>query len=373
MNMKDKKSTTFKLTGILILITVMFVSCSGVKKDEKQSSNSQPVKNVIFLIGDGMGLSQIHAAMTANYGKLNIAKCNYIGLQKTSSADNYITDSAASGTALACGKKTKNGMIGMDSIGNELKSILKIAEEHDYGTGVLSTSAITHATPASFVANQISRNMYEEIAADFLETDLDVFIGGGSDHFLKRKDGRNLINELREQDYTVLFSRDSIKSFSGGKLAGFTAEGHNEKMSEGRGPLLYDAAKTALNILSEHRNGFFLMVEGSQIDWGGHANDQEYVIEETLDFDQVVGLAMDFADKNENTLVLVTADHETGGMTVLNGDYNTGEVSAAFTTGGHTGVMIPVFAYGSGADAFAGVYENTQIFSKIRDIMGFNN
>ncbi|MDD4755874.1 MAG: alkaline phosphatase, partial [Prolixibacteraceae bacterium] len=155
-----------------------------------QKFKSRKPKNIIFFIGDGMGVSQVHAALTANKGRLFIENLKYTGFSKTSSADNYITDSAAGGTALSSGVKTYNGAIGLDKDKNRVKTILEIAEEKGIATGLVSTSAITHATPASFIAHQPNRNMYEEIAADFLKTDIDVFIGGGYKHFTNRKDGR---------------------------------------------------------------------------------------------------------------------------------------------------------------------------------------
>jgi alkaline phosphatase len=176
---------------------------------------------------------------------------------------------------------------------------------------MVSTSAITHATPASFIAHQPSRNMYEEIASDFLNTDIDVFIGGGLDHFTKRKDGRNLVQELEKKEYRIETDIKSIKKVKKGKLAGFTADVHNGRTKE-RGDMLTVATETALTILSKNKKGFFLMIEGSQIDWGGHAGSTIYVVEDMLDFDQVIGQALKFAAKDGETLVVVTADHETG-------------------------------------------------------------
>ncbi len=152
-----------------------------------QKFKSKKPKNVVFLIGDGMGISQIFAGLTANHGHLFLENCKYIGFSKTQSADNYITDSAAGGTALSAGVKTYNGAIGVDANKKPVKTILEEAEEKGLATGLVSTSAITHATPASFIAHQPNRNMYEEIAADFLKTDIDVFIGGGYRSFHQKK------------------------------------------------------------------------------------------------------------------------------------------------------------------------------------------
>lgn len=358
--------------GIFILLFIALASCK-TGSDVSVAEKKPKVNNIIFLIGDGMGVSQIYAGMTANKGHLALEKCRHIGFIKTYSSNNYKTDSAAGGTAFACGEKTRNGMIGMGPDSTSLKTILEIAEEHGLSTGLVSTSSITHATPASFIAHEVSRNNYEEIAADFLDTDIDLFIGGGMNHFADREDGRNLVTELENKGYTVLNSMEEIENFTGDKLAGLTADGHNPRYSEGRGDMLPQSVKTATRLLSQNKKGFFLMAEGSMIDWGGHDNDTEYIVEEMLDFDRAVAAALDFAEKDGNTLVVVTADHETGGMALQGGNFQTGQVWASFTTDGHTGVMIPVFAYGPGAETFIGIYENTDIFTRFVDLFGFDH
>ena len=133
------------------------------------------------------------------------------------------------------------------------------------------------------------------------------------------------------------------------------------------------ATGKALELLSEDGDGFFVMVEGSQIDWGGHDNNQEYVLQETLDFDAAVKVALDFAQKDGETLVVVTADHETGGMMILNGNIEEGRVETIFTTGGHTGIIIPVFAYGPGAELFTGFYDNTDFKAKFMQVLGISD
>ncbi len=338
-----------------------------VKNFSQEFKKKRP-KNIVLLIADGMGISQLHAAMTANRGNLFIENLRYMGLAKTSSADRYITDSAAGGTALATGQKTYNGAIAVDVNKKPIKTILQEANEKGLATGLVSTSGITHATPASFIAHQPSRNMYEEIAADFLNTDIDVFIGGGYKHFTERKDGRNLVNELKEKGYIVEQDMEKIKNIKNGKLAGLTASEHNSRMNE-RENMLPEATKTAINILSTNKKGFFLMVEGSQIDWGGHEGNTIYVVEDMLDFDRTVGVALEFAAQNKETLVIVTSDHETGGMMVLDGDYETGKVQGEFTTGGHTGLMVPVFAFGPGAREFIGIMENTDIHTHMKRLL----
>src|SRR6056297_820153 len=325
-------------------------------------------RNIILLIGDGMGISQLQAGLTANRGRLFLENFKHIGFSKTHSSDNYITDSAAGGTAISTGVKTYNGAIGVDPEKNPVETILEKAEEKGLATGLVSTSSITHATPASFIAHQTSRNMYEEIAADFLKTDIDVFIGGGYNHFANREDGLNLIEKLKENGYKVEQDISKIKKVKKGKLAGLTAPAHNARIEE-RGDMLEVATETALNILKRNKKGFFLMVEGSQIDWGGHAASTIYVVEDMLDFDKAVGEAIEFASKDKETLVIVTADHEPGGMAILEGNPETGMVKGEFTTGGHTGLMVPVFAYGPGAEKFTGIMDNTDINKKMEELL----
>ncbi len=337
------------------------------------SDSTQEVKNIIFLIGDGMGLTQIYAGMTANMGKLNLENMPVIGMIKTYSSDAYITDSAAGATAFSAGEKTYNGAIGVDKEGNPVETILEIAEEQGKATGLISTSSITHATPASFIAHQPKRSMEEEIAADFLKTDIDVFIGGGKQFFTSRGDGQDLTQQLKEKGYNVAFSMEDAAKVTDGKLAALTADNANPKFSEGRGDMLPNATEKAIELLSQNEEGFFLMVEGSQIDWGGHANDIQYVVDEMLDFDRTIAKALEFAAKDKHTLVVVTADHETGGLTLNGGNIDDGEVEAAFTTGGHTSVAVPVFAFGPKATAFQGFYENTAIFQKFLNAYSFSN
>lgn len=358
------------------LIVVCFLVISRVNLFAYQPTDTIAVnkktKNIILLVGDGMGVAEIYAGLTANKGKLNLEQFKFIGFSKTYSADNYVTDSGAGATAFACGQKTKNGAIAVDTLGKPLKTILEYAEDAGLATGLVSTSAITHATPASFIAHNADRSQYEEIAADFLKTDIDVFIGGGKKHFQNRKDSINLVKELIKKGYTVTDTIADFKNLKTKKLAGFTAWEHNPSILNGRGNMLSEGTKVAIDMLNKNKKGFFLMIEGSQIDWGGHANDVDYITTEMIDFDKVVGQVLDFAKKDGNTLVIVTADHETGGMALNGGDIKNGKVGAAFTTTHHTGIMVPVFAFGPGAENFMGIYENTAIFIKMMDVL-FNN
>ena len=245
------------------------------------------------------------------------------------------------------------------------------AEAHGRATGLIASCGITHATPASFIAHQAKRDMYEEIAADFLATDIDIFIGGARDHFENRQDGRNLLEELREKDYAVITEIGQLQDLQADKVAGLINAKHQPPMLEGRGDMLSAATEFAINLLNKNDNGFFLMVEASQIDWGGHDNDLAYVITEMLDFDKVIGNVLDFAAADGETLVLVTADHETGGLSLTGGDLATGTVVGRFSTGSHSAVPVNVYAFGPGAHLFSGSYENTAIYDKMTNLLQF--
>jgi alkaline phosphatase len=330
-------------------------------------------KKIILMIGDGMGVAQIYAGLTANKGHLNLERCTAIGFHKNQSANDYVTDSAAGATAFACGEKTYNGAIAVDVNKKSLPTILEIAEKNGLATGLVATCSITHATPACFISHEPSRSMDEAIAHDFLKTDIDVFIGGGRKFFTKRLDGKNLVDSLKANGYQIADSIQAVENISKGKLAAFLADQQQPKFSDGRGDQLVKSTETALRILNRNSKGMFVMIEGSQIDWGGHADDTQYIINEMLDFDNAIGKALDFAAKDGNTLVIITADHETGGFSLINGDMKTGCVDGMFTTNDHTGVMIPVFAYGPGAESFIGIYENTAIFHKMLNAFDFKS
>ncbi len=350
----------------------LLVYTGGTKYEVKtfpQKFKAKKPKNVIVMIGDGMGVAQVFAGITANGGHLFLDNFKHVGFAKTASSDNYITDSAAGGTALSTGEKTYNGAIGVNTDTVAIKTILEMAEEKGLATGLVSTSAITHATPASYIAHQGSRGSYEDIAADFLKTDIDVFIGGGYKHFTQRKDGRDLTRDLQHNGYQVLRNMDEIAKVKTGKLAGLTADEHNEVFPKRKMDLPL-STETALNILDQNKKGFFIMIEGSQIDWGGHANNTIYIVNETLDFDRAIGKALEFAANDRETLLIVTADHETGGMAVAGGDLKSGMVKGAYTTGGHSAIMVPVFSYGPGAENFTGIMENTDIAKNIMKLLG---
>lgn len=334
----------------------------------KNNFKSRKPKNVILMIGDGMGLNHVYAGMTANGGRLNLNNFYVTGFSCTYSANNYITDSGAGGSAIATGQKSKNSRIGMNANDQPAKTILEYAEEKGLATGLVSTSTITHATPASFIAHQKSRNSYEDIAADFLKTDIDVFIGGGYNHFAQREDGADLTKKLEENNYQFVRDLESVKNARSGKLAALLAPKDMPRVS-GRGDMLPVATENAIRLLSQNKKGFFIMIEGSQIDWGAHANNMQFTMEEMLDFDQAIGEALEFASKDGNTLVVVTADHETGGLSLTGGNIKENYIKGTFSSKGHTAAMVPVFAFGPGAEKFAGIMENTELHNRIYKLL----
>ncbi len=328
-----------------------------------QTEDKQP-KNIILLIGDGMGLSEVSAVQFFGESTSNFEAFNTIGLTKTSSAQQLVTDSAAAATAFACGMKTHNGAVGVDVDDKPLRNIVDYASNKGMATGIISTSSITHATPASFYAHVDKRKKHQEIAAFLPMSEIDFAAGGGLQFFDRRDDGKDLVKSLKDNGFEVI--TDTLpKTTSAKKQAILLADNAMPKMLEGRGDFLPDATTLGLEHLSKNSNGFFLMVEGSQIDWGGHANDTDYLVSELLDFEKTIGVALAFAAKNKNTLVIVTADHETGGFTLAADGTNYHKIKTVFSTGGHSATMIPVFAKGPGAQKFAGIYENTEIFTKM--------
>lgn len=357
------------LTVSALVISVLLLAGYSVPdKGPAEPARPRP-KNIILFIGDGMGLAQVYAAMTASDRPLNLERFPFTGFSKTYSANDYITDSGAGGTALACGVKTNNGMIGVRPDSSVVRSIIEIAHSKGLSTGVLSTSSVTHATPASFVAHNAGRGNYEDIARDFLSGSADVFIGGGENHFRSRKDGADLTVQLREMGYDVVYTLDDLKKSKSSKIAGLLAKEHMQKASEGRGSALTEMTMKAIETLSRNDKGFVMMVEGSMIDWGGHEKNIDYVVSEVRDMDDAVGAALDFAAADGNTLVMVTADHETGGITLNGGNLATHTIEAGFSGGDHTAIMVPVYSYGPGAEKFSGIHENTFFFGVFLDLL----
>ncbi|MDP4579562.1 MAG: alkaline phosphatase [Saprospiraceae bacterium] len=365
---------SFAFTFLLLLVGCKSNTSISYDLDEKGKEFQDYPTNIILLIGDGMGLTQISAAMYSNNNRLALAKFPVIGFHKSHAANELITDSAAGGTAIACGIKTNNGNIGTDENGLPTLSILEELDSINYSTGMIVTSSIVHATPAAFAAHRARREMYEEIALDYLDANVDLLIGGGRQYFQNREmDDRDLVNEFENKGYVVMdqlyTTMNKIKWPLDKNLLYFTADKQPLTVSGGRNYLSF-AVRQGVQYLEQKSNkGFFLLVEGSQIDWMNHANDGRGVVMETLDFDRAIWEAIQYANKKGNTLVLVTADHESGGMSI-EAESRMNKLKYGFTTNGHTAAMIPVFAYGPGSNLFRGIYENTSIYHKMRTVLG---
>ncbi len=366
----------FEVKTLWVALAFFGFSCqSRMMATQGDMKESAPVvvqevkrpKNVILMIGDGMGLVQITAGMVANGNSLNLERINTIGLIKTPSSNSLITDSAAGATAFASGKKTYNGAIGVDDDKKPLVTLLELAVRNNMATGLVATSSITHATPAAFVAHQPSRKLDEAIANDLVNSGVDIFMGGGRKFFERRADSVNLIKTLEQKNYKIYENVQDV-NIQDEKVGVFIAPEQPISMAEGRGDFLPVATAKTVDMLRAKNKGFFLMVEGSQIDWKGHDNLSDDLILEMKDFDVAVGKVLDFAEKDGETLVIITADHETGGYAIVGGSLEEKRIDGKFVSGNHTGVMVPVFAYGPGAEAFGGIYENTEIFHKILEV-----
>ena len=353
--------------SLLLLFTLFLGSASCTKKKAEEAPKAI---NVIYMIGDGMGLPQVFATMLATGKEMTFQQFPYTGIVDTRSASNDITDSAAGGTALACDKKTKNGMVGMDADTLPMVSVLDAMADQGKSTGVVVTCYSGHATPADFYAKVPNRKMYEDIAMQLAESDkINVMIAGGRKHFDHRSDSINLFdrmeNELGWKVYDTLADIDTTCM----KYAVLAAKGHMPKAPE-RGDFLPEGVKTALKTLKQNEKGFFLMVEGSQIDFACHEHDSANMVEETVDFDKAVKIALDFAKADGNTLVVVTADHETGGLTMIDPQGHYSNVSFNYSTYSHTCLPVMIYAYGPGAEQFTGWMQNCEVKGKILKACG---
>ncbi|NGZ75660.1 alkaline phosphatase [Saccharibacillus alkalitolerans] len=409
------------------------------------------VKNIIFLIGDGMGPSYTAAYryMKDKASTPLMEKTAFdpylVGMQTTYPEDEHqnITDSASAATAMSAAVKTYNAAIAVDNDKTEVKTVLEQAKENGMSTGLVATSEITHATPAAFGAHDISRKNMDAIADDYFDEmiggkhKIDVMLGGGKSNFV-RKD-RDLTAEFKKAGFGYVTDRKSLLANKDGQLLGLFADGGLDKMIDRTSatPSLKEMTNAAIDRLSDNDKGFFLMVEGSQIDWAGHDNDIVGAMSEMADFESAFQAAIDFAKKDGHTLVVATADHSTGGLSLgANGEYNfdvapikaavhtpdymaakiaagesvdsvlkkniklkltaeertsvktaaaTKDVTAidnaienifnvrsftGWTTGGHTGEDVPVYAYGPSSSRFAGLIDNTDNAKIIFELLG---
>ena len=363
------------LAAIALFLNILNIkpNTEKIKIGNKQTKNiniasfekNQKPKNIILIIGDGTGLNQVTLSRIAIGGldfKLAIDQMPYTGFSLTHSYNNAYTDSAAAATSWATGKKTNNKFLSVDVNKKKLKTLPEILYEKGFLSGLVSTSSITHATPAAFYAHIDSRYKEEEIANQLIASSISIALGGGKEFFDNERLKKNSLyisdkESLEELDLSVsrrvigLFDKDGI-------------ERSPEK------PTQQEMTNVALNFLKTKTNnckGFFLMSEGSQIDWAAHDNDAKKMITEFEDFDKTIRLAMEYVGENKDTLLIITADHETGGLQILKQDKDYVEIQ--WGTGRHTGIPVGVYAYGPGASHFTGLMDNTEIYHKIISIL----
>lgn len=357
----------------LLFVPPLLAGCAAGQREE-------PVRSVILMIGDGMGVAHITAlSLEQDFEPLNMERATHIGLQKTYSLNNRVTDSAASGTALATGSKTNNGYVSITPDRAPLTSALAMAQENGMSTGLIVTCPPTAATPSVFYAHTPKRRNHEQIALQLLESGVDIIAGSGRPYFNERSDGRDLTAEFQAKGYTYAPDREALLDASSLPVVMLTDDVKNmpycvDDTLGVRGNYLAEATAKALTMFDETAgNGFFMMVEGSLIDYASHDNRIDAIIGEVRDFDAAVKVAFDYADRTPGTLVIVTADHETGGLAIVSNDtdftHKEAGIDYRFSTVSHSASFVPVFAYGAGAHHFAGVMENADIGQKIKSLI----
>lgn len=332
-----------------------------------QEPKGKKVKNIIFMIGDGMGLEQISAAWVCNGGKLNLDNFTNVGIQRTYSANKLVTDSAAAGTALATGHKTDNGMISMTPDTVAVKSLAEVAMAKGKRAGAAVTCRVNDATPAVFFSHTATRKNQEDIVEQMANSGVYFLSGGGTKFWRDREDGKDITEVVKAKGYSYVETKEDLMAVESGPVVALM-DSYELKPSLDRGDILPASVTKALELL-DNKKGFFLMVEGSMIDDGGHDNKAGHTMEEIFDFDKTIGLVLEWAAKDGETLVIVTGDHATGGMTLLSGDIDDKRIRVNFSTTGHNGIALPVFAWGPHSEDFVGIYENTELSDRIRALI----
>ena len=384
---------------VAVVLAVVLLQPADDSVRTPPEGGDRVAKNVVLLIGDGMGAAHRELGRLSSVGmdgELAMNKLPAAGLVHTTSTE-PVTDSAAAGTAIATGVKTNNGAVGVDENGDEVRSVLDLARQAGKATGLVTTTLITDATPASFGASVADRGDHEEIARQYAESDIDLLLGGGADVWNEEgsedgggedgsegsgSDQGNLIELARDNGYAVVESAEELERADDGKLLGLLAdERMYEPAAEGEGdeysPVVSvaDMTRTAIERLSDDDDGFFLVVEEEAIDEFAHENNAERTAQAVAALDAAVEVAMDFAEDNPETLVIVAADHETGGLGIkrVNPDDtdedgpnavadSDEEFNVDWVATGHTAEDVPITAAGPGSTAFEGVMDNTEVF-----------
>ena len=326
----------------------------------------QTPKNIILLIGDGMSINTVSTSVLFLENS-PFRKFTYTGLVVTCSADKLITDSAAGATAFSTGYRTNKLMVATKPDSSVTETILEYLSKKGYSTGIIATSSLTDATPACFCTHNVSRYKYYDIAAQYAKLNIDFLVGGGTQYFLpesfggKRPDSVNVVELFKNKSYNYFDNVNDIINYNGdAPLFGLVGadempEAVNRKFTLGQ------LTESGLRHLKKKNKNFFIMVEGSQIDNVNHNNDKNGLMAELSDFNTAVNYALDFAEKDKNTLVIVIADHDTGGLSIIGGDPKTKDFELGWTTKNHAANMIAVFAKGPGAENFTGILDNFEI------------
>ncbi|MEC7912598.1 MAG: alkaline phosphatase [Pseudomonadota bacterium] len=369
--------------SLLLISILLLTSCedgAGVEEfllmglDTKVASplgrsTKLKAKNVILFIGDGMGPNQVSLARLSIGGsehRLSFENFPITGIVYNHSTESLSTDSAAAATAWATGIQTINGFLSVDAERKFLPNIVELLNTKGYLSGLVATSSITHATPAAFYAHIHNRYEEKEIAKMLIESDISIALGGGAKFFdfSPSNESLHVIYKKESLDNNLLSSYPRVIGlFADGGLDRRLAPPTQLKMTE---IALNFLAKKSLNC-----KGFFLMSEGSQIDWGGHDNNVKYMLSEFVDFEHSVQAGIDFAKEHQDTLILVTADHATGGL-ILHKPIGS-KIRSQWTTESHDLSPINIYAYGPGAELFSGVMNNTEIFDRILLALDYSN
>ncbi len=325
---------------------------------------------VILVIADGAGISHWTAGLLAG-DSAAIWRFPVVGLVDTRNVEKRITDSAASATAYATGVLSFNGFIGMGPDTVALETVLEQAAARGMATGLVATSSIVHATPASFAAHVPDRYQYEEIAAQLAGSSVNVLLGGGHEFFdpSKRDDGHDYLTPLGRSRRWVTKAEDLAGEPVSGKpgLVGLFADNAMKAADEGRSPTLAEMTKAAISVLERDPDGFFLMVEASQIDWLAHDNEPFHrIVAEVQECEEAMHAALDYVSGRPGALLVVVADHETGGLALLE---EAGQWKTAYGSGGHTAELVPLFASGTGSERFGGTHPIDEIGRRLAEVV----
>ncbi len=354
---------------------------AGTPKPVPIPSSEGSVRNVILFIGDGMGVGQVSSASILLYGPeggLSFEQAPVIGLMRTYSGSDLVTDSAASSTALATGHTTTNRMISTLPDGTEPTTVLEAAKAQGLATGVVTTSGLIDATPAGFATHSPSRYDYGTVLSGMLRSGVDVMLGGDWRLLDEARRGatpeqaRQLADEARASGYEVVRTAEELEGVTGPRVIGLFP-GRPGNNADANGPDLEHTTRAALRTLAQDPEGFVVMIECEITDGAGHANDIDLVVDGVTELDRAVRVAVEFAAEHGDTLVIVTADHDTGGLGIDHGDRPDGPASIRWATTSHTAQWVPVFAFGPGSESFDGLFHTTDMALILGDLLQLSN